>query len=185
MELFLQSSQFWANSSPPVWTSYLHIKCEVDVLTHLLLENMGDVLTPAKWLYSAQSPVVVRDFDISKCTVMKQIISLHLTHLLDAQSLLMHVAQIKHCLGTVLLLWCQSIVNKCSFIINISTKTIKMVISKFNSCNSIPCKWRDNKKKNQIARQRKPSSFIWRCTQGFSKTLQSLHKLFPFFPSLT
>lgn len=110
---------------------------------------------------------------------MKQTISLQLTHLLNAQSLLMHVAQIKHCLGAVLLLWCQSIVNKCSFIVNISTKTIKMVISKFNSCNSISYKSRNN---NKIARQRKPFSFLWRCNKGFSITFHSLHKLFPFFP---
>lgn len=73
-----------------------------------------------------------------------------LTHLLDAQSLLMHVAQIKHGLGTVLLLRCQSIVNKCGFIINIGTKPIKMVISKFNSCNCI------SYKQQKIARQRSP-----------------------------
>lgn len=38
---FCQSSQFWSNSVFPAYTSFLHIgKCEVDILIHLLLENV-------------------------------------------------------------------------------------------------------------------------------------------------
>lgn len=60
-----------------------------------------------------------------------------LAYLLNPKSFFMHVSQVEHGLGTVLLLCCQAIMNKCSFIINVGAKTIEMIIAKFQSSNSV------------------------------------------------
>lgn len=65
-------------------------------------------------------------------------------HLLDTKSFLMHIAQVEHSLGTVLLLRCQAVVNKCCFIINFSSKAIEMVIAKFQSSNSVTYQQKNN-----------------------------------------
>lgn len=60
----------------------------------------------------------------------------------------MHVAQIEHRLGTMLLLCCQAVVNKGSFIINVGAKTIEMIVAQLESSYSVTYQ---QKKKGQWA----------------------------------
>lgn len=49
-------------------------------------------------------------------------------HLFDAQAFLMHVTQVKHGLGTVLLLWCQSVVDDSRLIVHICPVAVEVVV---------------------------------------------------------
>lgn len=61
MELFLPVSTVLGKCFLSVYASLLPIvKCEANALVYCLLVNvLGDMLIPFKWLYSTQSPVVV------------------------------------------------------------------------------------------------------------------------------
>lgn len=51
------------------------------------------------------------------------------THLFDSQAFLMHVAQVKHGLGSVLLLGCQSVVNDGGLVVHIRSISVKVIVS--------------------------------------------------------
>lgn len=50
------------------------------------------------------------------------------SHLFDAQAFLMHVTQVKHGLGTVLLLRCQPVVDNSCLIVHICPVAVEVVV---------------------------------------------------------
>lgn len=62
-------------------------------------------------------------------------------HLFDAQAFLVHVTQVKHGLGTVLLLWRQPVVDDRSLVVHICAVAIEVVVPKFYPCHSVTWEW--------------------------------------------
>lgn len=58
-------------------------------------------------------------------------------HLFDSQAFLMHVTQVEHGLRTVLLLWCQSVVDDSCLIVHISPVAIEVVVPQFYPCHCV------------------------------------------------
>lgn len=59
------------------------------------------------------------------------------SHLFDAQAFLVHVTQVKHGLGAVLLLRRQPVVNDGRLVVHVGAVAVVMVIPEFNPGHSV------------------------------------------------
>lgn len=61
------------------------------------------------------------------------------SYLFNAKAFFMHVTQVEHGLGAVLLLRGQSVVDHCRLVIHIGPVTVEVIISQLNSGHCVTC----------------------------------------------
>lgn len=99
--------------------------------------RLASNLAPKTWAHSKGSLFPIKTKMLSPKSKRQHAYIWSHAHLFNAQSFLMHVAQVKHGLCAVLLLRCETIVDKRSLIIHIRAEAIEVVVSKLDSSHSI------------------------------------------------
>lgn len=99
--------------------------------------RLASNLAPKTWAHSKGSLFPIKTKMLSPKSKWQHAHMWSHAHLFNAQSFLMHVAQVKHGLCAVLLLRREAVVDKRSLVIHIRAEAIEVVVSKLDSSHSI------------------------------------------------